>query len=283
MAWLEIHPGPVELLLFEELQASFYDAGEIALRYHGRHDAKLVKDGPNPEQQAVTKGDLEVNRFLVETFGQRYSNLTIYSEESGFLNPNQAYRMILDPIDGSHRQYAAGLDFFSITGAIQQQISPGEYETIMGVTYLPARLEMIAARKGKGLQVSSSTIGKKVSAVATLEQATIVDEEGWDGHKHDPAYQRYLQEVVVKERWQPYSSAAVLAYLATGRIDGLTFITLSPHDFEAGKLLVEEAGGKVDLFHRSGTEYLESRFDLVVSNGIIHDRLLEVSGRRPEK
>ncbi len=280
MAWLQIHPGLAERLLFSELQESFFQAGEIALRYHGRHDAALVKAGPNPEQQAVTQGDLEVNRFLVETFGQRYSNLTIYSEESGFLNPNQAYRMILDPIDGSHRQYAAGLDFFSITGAVQQLISPGEYETIMGVTYLPARLEMIAARKGKGLHVSSPLIEKKVSRVSALDQAIIVDEEGWDGQKQSEGYQRYLKEVIVKERQQPYSSAAVLAYIATGRIDGLTFITLSPHDFEAGKLVIEEAGGRFDLFHRSGTEYVESRFDIVASNGIIHDRLLEVSGRK---
>ena len=280
MAWLQIHPGLVELLFFRELQDSFVQAGEIALRYHGRNDAELVKAGANPAQQAVTEGDIEVNRFLVDLLAQRYSNLTIYSEESGFLNPGQPYRMILDPIDGSHRQYAAGLNFFSITGAVQRQTSPEQYETIMAVTYLPARNEMVGAMRGKGLTSFRKPIDKKVSSVSTLEQATIVDEEGWDGHKQDGAYQRYLQEVVVRERHQPYSSAAVLAYIATGRIEGLTFITLSPHDFEAGKLLVEEAGGKVDLFHRSGTEYLESRFDVVASNGIIHDRLLEVSGKK---
>jgi myo-inositol-1(or 4)-monophosphatase len=54
-------------------------------------------------------------------------------------------------------------------------------------------------------------------------------------------------------------------------------VSLKPWDVAAGKLLVEEAGGKVTGFH--GERYDHMQGDIVATNGHIHEELLKILGR----
>ena len=65
-----------------------------------------------------------------------------------------------------------------------------------------------------------------------------------------------------------------LAWLACGRVDGYFEYALSPWDFAAGLLILQEAGGRAsgpdgrdaDLFSKG----------LICSNGLLHEELLDI-------
>jgi fructose-1,6-bisphosphatase/inositol monophosphatase family enzyme len=65
--------------------------------------------------------------------------------------------------------------------------------------------------------------------------------------------------------------------VATGQIAGQVFVGSGAHDVATAKLIVEEAGGKVtDIFGNS------QRYDSAVrgalsSNGLVHEKLLELT------
>ena len=59
-----------------------------------------------------------------------------------------------------------------------------------------------------------------------------------------------------------------------GRYGGYFEFTLSPWDFAAAKLFVEEAGGRVTTC--AGEPMPLSKSGLLASNGLLHEALLEV-------
>ena len=65
------------------------------------------------------------------------------------------------------------------------------------------------------------------------------------------------------------TAAIDLCYIACGRLDGFWELKLNPWDTAAGKLMVEEAGGKVTNYH--GQPFSIYGKDLIASNGLIHD------------
>jgi len=70
------------------------------------------------------------------------------------------------------------------------------------------------------------------------------------------------------------AAALDLCYVACGRFDGFWELNLSPWDTAAGALVVAEAGGRLSDFF--GGEFSNYEREIVASNGLIHDRMLEV-------
>jgi myo-inositol-1(or 4)-monophosphatase len=62
------------------------------------------------------------------------------------------------------------------------------------------------------------------------------------------------------------SAALGMAYIASGRLDAYVEARISLWDIAAGKLLVETAGGKVDL---TPSEKHADSYGIVATNGLI--------------
>jgi myo-inositol-1(or 4)-monophosphatase len=79
------------------------------------------------------------------------------------------------------------------------------------------------------------------------------------------------------------AAALDLCYVAAGRYDGFWEERLQPWDMMAGKLIVEEAGGRVSRF--DGTPLGTSADELLATNGALHAAMMEVllapRGERP--
>jgi myo-inositol-1(or 4)-monophosphatase len=69
------------------------------------------------------------------------------------------------------------------------------------------------------------------------------------------------------------SAVLHLAYVACGRLEGFFEFGINHWDIAAGVLLIREAGGKV-----AARTLPDGAMDLVCSNGLIHDQLLEQVG-----
>ncbi len=266
--------------LYTHLIDVILNAGQLAFQYHGQGVGQEAKDGPNLSQRIVTPGDKAIDAFLRKEITGTFPDISLYSEEAGWWNPGKPYLIVQDAIDGS-KIFDEGSDFYSITLAVQYR-EGNKYETIFGFTLLPHRHQLFKAVKDNGAQLNDREI--RVAGTSSLVDAVIAEEEGWDDEKRSPDFRRFAG-LPMKGRIRPYSSAAVLAYIAAGeslpadeRIDGLTFLSLSPHDYLASQLILEEAGGVLTARHRSGMTYFGSRFDIVASNKALHQQLREVSG-----
>ena len=69
------------------------------------------------------------------------------------------------------------------------------------------------------------------------------------------------------------SAALDLCHTAAGRFDGFWEQKLFPWDVAAGGLLVTEAGGKLSNFKGENFSIYDN--EIVASNGIIHDQMVE--------
>ena len=74
------------------------------------------------------------------------------------------------------------------------------------------------------------------------------------------------------------SAAIDLCWVACGRFDGFWEFNLKPWDCAAGYLMVEEAGGRVTDF--SGKEYDVFDKETLATNGLIHEDMIRVIGKR---
>ena len=77
------------------------------------------------------------------------------------------------------------------------------------------------------------------------------------------------------------SAALDLCYVAAGRMDGFWEQHLKPWDMAAGALMLAEAGGRISAL--DGGPFDLRKGQLMASNGVIHDALLDVVRRWRER
>jgi len=77
------------------------------------------------------------------------------------------------------------------------------------------------------------------------------------------------------------SAALDLCYVAAGRMDGFWEQHLKPWDMAAGALMLTEAGGRITAV--DGSRFDLRKGQLMASNGVIHDALLDVVRRWRER
>ena len=68
-----------------------------------------------------------------------------------------------------------------------------------------------------------------------------------------------------------------LAQVASGSYGAYFEYQLSPWDFAAGQLILEEAGGRVTTC--SGTPMPLQKTSILASNGALHDQMLSIVGK----
>lgn len=216
----------------------------------------------------VTNIDKETEQFFIGKIKSTYPEHRILGEE-GFgdeLKSMDGIVWIIDPIDGT-------MNF------IHQQrnfaISIGVYENGIGklaYIYDVVHDELYFAKKGEGAFLNGERIQplrkvKTDEAIIALNATWLVTNKHLDHH--------LMSSLVRKVRGvRSYGSAALeMVYVATGRLDAYISPRLAPWDYAAGKLMVEEVGGKVSTFEGNEVSLIQ-KGTLFVSNPFIYDELL---------
>ncbi len=216
----------------------------------------------------VTDVDLASERLIRETIATHYPRHQVMAEEGGLDERGSQYRWIVDPLDGT-TNYAHGYPVFCVSIALEYK-----GEIILGVVYDPMREELFAAERGAGAALNNRSI--RVSATTELIKSMLST-----GFPYDIKTSRLTN----LDHWANFAmnaqalrrdgaAALDLCYVASGRYDGFWELNLSAWDVAAGALIVEEAGGRVSNF--SGGKFDHYKPEVVASNGLIHDRMLEV-------
>ena len=191
------------------------------------HDIKLDLD--------VRSQDLITGIILT-----RFRDHAIYGEEGIAGNQESPFQWIVDPIDGTVN-YFYGVPHFCVSIALRH-----EGEMIVGVILDPMRNELWQVERGgpallngKPCQVSArNKISDAILSVGFAKSKTTIN----------TGLPLFEKMVFKARKCRLMGSAALdLAYVASGRLDAYIESSVSLWDVAAGNLLVEAAGGKIEM------------------------------------
>ena len=224
-------------------------ASKVIIRDFGEiENLQVKKKGP---KDFVTKTDKRVEKILVEELEKSKKNYSFITEESGIIKKTDNDNFwIIDPIDGT-TNFLHGIPHFAISIALKKK-----NEITIGLIFDPIKGEMFYAEKNSGSFFNNRRI--RVSKKNDLEDCLFATNH--EGAIHSKLNLRYSG-----------CAALDLAYVASGRFDGYFHNKINIWDIAAGKIIVEEAGGKVnDIF-----SYKENNIDIRAASSNIFDKMLE--------
>jgi myo-inositol-1(or 4)-monophosphatase len=211
-------------------------AGEALMR---RFEGPAVGlDSKSSATDMVSDADREAEETIANLLRSERPDDGLLAEEGSSEEAVSGRRWVVDPLDGT-TNYLYGIPAFCVSVALEDDDG-----ALVGVVLDPVRGELFAAERGRGGTVDGRPL--RVRSDAPLERALVATGFGYDSQRRaDQA--AVLQRVLpaVRDIRRAGAAALDLAWLAAGRLDGYYERGLQPWDWAAGRLLVEEAGGRV--------------------------------------
>ncbi len=241
------------------------EAGKVIQKYSSNFGEKIIKEGD--KSNFATQADLESEKAIVEIITLNFPKHNIIAEENATSNKGSEYTWVIDPLDGTF-SFAHGFPFFSVSVGLLLDNQP-----ILGVINHVSNKDLYSAQKNKGAYLNEKPM--HVSKTDVLGESAC----GLDfGHKKTRAgnLNSYVNPLINRIGY-PYcigSAVSTQAFVAKGILDG--YVNQAwVWDFAAGAVMVREAGGKVTDFEGNEPDWTKERFNIVASNGLIHDQILE--------
>lgn len=226
-----------------------------------------IKSKPG-KQNLVTEYDHAAEDLISDTILKKFPSHSILGEESG-LNTSKPRDVcwIIDPLDGTIN-FARNIPVFAVSIGIAVND-----EIVAGVIYQPITDELFIAEKGNGAYFNKASI--HVSTIDVADEAVVATGLPYELETDEQKNLEDLNKIFrIGTPLRILGSAAInMAYLAAGRVDAYWSLGLGPWDIAAGKILIEEAGGKV-------TDYKGGKLDpykpspVIATNGKLHKELL---------
>jgi len=240
------------------------EAGAIMQRYFRADDIGTEwKEDATP----ITVADLEINDFVIGKVKDQFPTHGVHGEEASF-GKDRKYIWVCDPVDGT-MPFSLGLPISTFSIALVKDGEP-----LLGVVYDPFCDRLFTATKGAGaflngkpLHISSQ---KLAGAYVDLEmihtaQGAVAVNDLRDG----------LSKKAVKT-FTLFSFVMGAMMVASGDFVAAFFGFRKPEDLAAAKVIIEEAGGKVTDIDGNDQLYNRAINGALVSNGIVHDELLDL-------
>jgi myo-inositol-1(or 4)-monophosphatase len=149
---------------------------------------------------------------------------------------------IVDPIDGTVNYFYA-IPHFCVSIAARDRLT---HEPLVGVIYDPMQEELWTVAKGQPALLN----GKPIHVSPRNQMADAMVTVGFSKTKDalDLGFERYKRIAYEVRKTRMLGSAALaMAYIACGRLDAYVEEQISLWDIAAGHMLIEAAGGKVNL------------------------------------
>jgi myo-inositol-1(or 4)-monophosphatase len=239
-------------------------ASKLLIRDFGEVEKLQVsKKGPG---DFVTNSDKRTEKIIINELSLARPDYSFLAEESGASGKSTEFKWIIDPIDGT-TNFLHGVPYFAISIGLEKN-----KEIICGMIFNPITNEMFYAEKGKGAYLNNSRI--RVSSRKNIDECVLLTGGPILSYKNKEIffkeYEAVSRKVAATRKFG--SSALDLAYLASGRCDGVWERNLNYWDIAAGIIIVKEAGGTVTDF-KGGDKYIEDR-NLLATNSKIDKDLI---------
>ena len=247
------------------------ECGGILLSAHdieSQRDTISVKPGA---ANFVTVFDVKVQQTLIEKLSALVPDAYFYAEEKDNSNAcfQNAFCFVIDPIDGT-TNFIHDMKRSAISVALCYNGEP-----LFGAVYDPYLDEMFYAAAGGGAFLN----GRPISVSSRgLEKALVLF--GTSPYNRD----LYGQTTFARARnvfmrcadvRRSGSAALDVCYVACGRVDAYFEDILSPWDFAAGLLILNEAGGKMTSYEGLPPKAGE-KTSALCTNNMLHSEMLQL-------
>lgn len=249
-----------------------------AARAGGAVVARYFRDGTAMRTKAVANlvsdADLEAERAVVEVIRSAYPGHEVLAEETIQGDASAEHLWVVDPLDGT-ANFAHKVPQFAVSVAYYHQ---GVAEC--GVIFNPVRDDWHVAARGRGAFLNGEPV--RVGAESALGEALV-----GVGFYYDRGAMMEATLATIGDLKRDHQIHGVrrfgaatldLCMVALGQLGAYFEFELSPWDFAAGRLFVEEAGGRVTTCR--GEPLPLAKSSILASNGLLHDAMLAVVGRR---
>ncbi|KAJ7550698.1 hypothetical protein O6H91_07G113000 [Diphasiastrum complanatum] len=222
----------------------------------------------------VTDTDKKCELAIVEAVRKLFPTHLILGEEGGLSgDPTSEYLWCIDPLDGT-TNFAHSYPSFAVSVGVLfkgRPIAAAVVEFTGGPFCWATRT--FTAEAGKGSFCEGKQI--HVSSNDRVERSLLVT--GF-GYKHDEPWATNMEFFKhftdVTRGVRRLGAASVdMCHVALGIVDAYWEYFLKPWDMAAGVLIVEEAGGRVSRMDGDDCSVFDR--SVLVSNGVLHDKLLE--------
>tara|TARA_B100001027_G_C16250207_1_gene324009 strand:+ start:612 stop:1358 length:747 start_codon:yes stop_codon:yes gene_type:complete len=226
-------------------------ASKVIIRDFGEiENLQVSKKGP---RDFVTKTDKRVEKILIDELSKSKKNYSFITEETGkILNKNKNIFWLIDPIDGTIN-FLHGVPHFAISVALEV-----DGEIVIGLIFDPIKNEIFYAEKNNGSYINNNRI--RVSKKIDINECLFAsNNEG-------------IKTIHPKLNIRNSGCAALdLAYVGCGRFDGYFHNNINIWDIAAGKIIIEEAGGKVNDI----SKFNLNKINIRAGNPNIYDKMLK--------
>ncbi|MFC8538543.1 inositol monophosphatase family protein [Streptomyces sp. NPDC057249] len=232
----------------------------------GARSAEVKADGT-----PVTEAEREIEHRMRARLASERPGDTVLGEETGGDSGDRCW--IVDPVDGTSGFIRGSVVWASLIGLRV------DGSVVVGVVSAPALGRRWYASMGGGAWVRDLT-GRdegpdrrlRVSGVASLEAAHLSFSSPWSWAEHG-RFHGAIDLTRQVRRTRGYGDFYSHVLVAEGAVDISCEAHIAPWDIAALQPVVEEAGGRfTDLTGRRHP----AGHDLLVSNGVLHERVLDV-------
>ncbi len=215
-------------------------------------------------KQYLTEKDIEIETKLSELINTFPGDHSIYAEElhDSFINDENVW--VIDPISNTVN-FIHGLPHYSV---VLSHLHKEEIK--FAIVYDPSNKELFTAEKGKGAFLNSKRI--KVSSNQADLLCLMNSSRKYMGGNSVKIIEEISKNI---DTTRDIGSLGVhYAYVACGRADTAISFNMDTFPEFAGKLLVEEAGGKFTDFE-GGALHAETK-GIIATNGLVHDQIKNI-------
>lgn len=248
-------------------------AGKVLMRYQRdgvemRNKGSVGETGYDP----VSDADLESEKCIARLLREEFPAHELLGEETLGGAADAEHLWVIDPLDGT-TNYSHRLPHFAVSIAYYYRGEPH-----VGVVHNPARDDWFVAVRGGGATHNDRPV--QVSEARSLSDVLV----GCGFYYDRGAMMRATLDAIAELFGQNihgirrFGTAALdLCHVGCGYYGGYFEYQLSPWDFAAGRLFVEEAGGRVTTAR--GEPLPMEKASVLATNGHLHEAMQEIVAR----
>jgi len=253
--------------IIEVARSAALRAGALIGRTTGEIEVSIKGDGAS---NLVTQVDLAAQQAVIETIHETFPGHAVLGEEEDQVAAIDAEHLwVIDPLDGTNN-FVHGVPQYAVSVAYAER---GVVQA--GAVLDPNRSELFTAMRGRGASLNGRPI--RVGGRSSLDQILVATgfyyERGVLMERTLAAIGRLFRHDIHGIR--RFGAAALdLCWVACGRFDAFFEYRLSPWDYAAATLAIEEAGGRCE--DRRGTPLRLGADSVVAANHAVFDAFAEV-------
>lgn len=251
-----------------QLATAAAEAGGKVLREKFNASISIRSKAP---ADMVTEADLAAEKAIVDLIQESYPRHSVLAEESHVAKVDSEHLWVIDPLDGT-TNFVHGVPHVAVSIAYYQSGKP-----IAGVVYNPIHEDWFTVERGAGAfangqaaKVSNSPLNESLIGVGfyydrgAMMRATL------------SAVQELFEQQIHGIR-RMGTAALDLCSVGTGQFGAFFEYQLSPWDFAAGRLFIEEAGGIITTCN--GDELPLAKTTILAAGPSLHEAILPIVAR----